>query len=81
MVMPQIVTVAQRGRYQVGECAESIAVQEITDDEKLVIGMEGEIQLVLRFPCDGELRVPVTAEALRAVGIAPPSLAEEPAMH
>ena len=70
--MPTIKSIAQNEVCQVGECAEAISVRTITDQEKLAIGMAGEIQLVLRFPGNRELRVPVSRDVLDEAVLDPP---------
>ena len=67
--MVTLKTIARNEICQVGECADAITIQEITEDEKRSIGIEGEMQLVFRFPYERELRVPVTIDALIEVGL------------
>ena len=57
---------------QIAGCAEAITLRDITDADRSM-GIDGEVQIVLRFPGSAELRVPVTFAALAAAGLHPSS--------
>ncbi|MCY4555140.1 MAG: hypothetical protein OXF79_01855 [Chloroflexi bacterium] len=66
MTMP--IPIARNGRHQIGDCATAISVQEITDHERVSVGIAGDIQVVFSFHGNGadkgELRVPISRDAL-----------------
>ncbi len=45
MTLP--IAIARNGRYQIGDCATAISIQEITNHERVGIGVKGDSQVVL----------------------------------
>lgn len=71
MAIPTLKTIALNETCQIGVCANAITVQEITDADRRGIGIKGDMQLIIRFPGNRELRVPVTMDALFEANLDP----------
>ena len=61
------ISISRNGRHQIGDCAIAITLQEITDHERVSIGVEGDSQVVFSFSGDGELRVPISKDVKDAL--------------
>ena len=71
MAVPTLKTIALNETCQIGECANAITVQEITDAERRSIGIKGDMQLIIRFSGNRKLQVPVTMDALSEADLGP----------
>ena len=61
------ISISRNGRHQIGNCAIAITLQEITDHERVSVGIVGDIQVVFSFPGNGELRVPISKDVKDAL--------------